>query len=203
MVGRARRALSCFVMTLSYSRALYLEFFFDQTTENFLARSRACLSSLERTAARDSLRQSQSRRAGAARQPDSVQPPPDRTERALPLRATALPGARRKSERARGAGHSLCARFLLGRPRPSPRWPNAIARLWLGAIRWRINGAGRATIRPHGRTKSSPKNSRGCCLRRFIPSTPTESRPCARTRPSMCASISTITPSRRKPSGAR
>jgi transposase len=36
MVGRAHRALSCFVMTLSYSRALYLEFFFDQTTENFL-----------------------------------------------------------------------------------------------------------------------------------------------------------------------
>jgi len=36
MVGRARRALSCFVMTLSYSRALYLEFFFDQTMENFL-----------------------------------------------------------------------------------------------------------------------------------------------------------------------
>jgi transposase len=36
MVGRARRALSCFLMTLSYSRALYLEFFFDQTTENFL-----------------------------------------------------------------------------------------------------------------------------------------------------------------------
>jgi len=35
-VGRARRTLSCFVMTLSYSRALYLEFFFDQTTENFL-----------------------------------------------------------------------------------------------------------------------------------------------------------------------
>jgi transposase len=36
MVGRAKRALSCFVMTMSYSRALYLEFFFDQTTENFL-----------------------------------------------------------------------------------------------------------------------------------------------------------------------
>jgi transposase len=35
MVGRARRALSCFVMTLSYSRALYLELFFHQT-ENFL-----------------------------------------------------------------------------------------------------------------------------------------------------------------------
>ncbi|HME58557.1 MAG TPA: IS21 family transposase [Terracidiphilus sp.] len=35
-VGRARRRLSCFVLTLSYSRALYLEFFFDQTMENFL-----------------------------------------------------------------------------------------------------------------------------------------------------------------------
>src|SRR5580700_5603949 len=36
LVGRARRRLSCFVITLSYSRALYLEFFFDQTMENFL-----------------------------------------------------------------------------------------------------------------------------------------------------------------------
>ena len=36
LVGRARRQLSCFVMTLSWSRTLYLEFFFDQTMENFL-----------------------------------------------------------------------------------------------------------------------------------------------------------------------
>ena len=35
-IGRARRRLSCFVMTLSYSRAFYLEFFFDQRMENFL-----------------------------------------------------------------------------------------------------------------------------------------------------------------------
>ena len=35
-VGRTKRTLSCFVMTLSYSRALYLEFFFDQTMESFL-----------------------------------------------------------------------------------------------------------------------------------------------------------------------
>ena len=35
-VGRARRTLSCFVMTLAYSRACYLEFFFDQSMENFL-----------------------------------------------------------------------------------------------------------------------------------------------------------------------
>ena len=35
-VGQAERRLSCFVLTLSYSRALYLEFFFDQSLENFL-----------------------------------------------------------------------------------------------------------------------------------------------------------------------
>lgn len=34
-VGRAQRRLSCFVLTLSYSRAFYFEFFFDQTLENF------------------------------------------------------------------------------------------------------------------------------------------------------------------------
>ncbi len=35
-VGRARRSLSCFVATLSFSRALYLEFFFNQSLESFL-----------------------------------------------------------------------------------------------------------------------------------------------------------------------
>jgi transposase len=35
-VGRTQRTLSCFVMTLSWSRALYIEFFFDQTMESFL-----------------------------------------------------------------------------------------------------------------------------------------------------------------------
>jgi len=36
-IGRARRRLSCFVMTLSHSRALFLEFFFDQSQENFFS----------------------------------------------------------------------------------------------------------------------------------------------------------------------
>jgi transposase len=35
-MGRGRRRLSCFVITLSYSRALALSFFFDQSLENFL-----------------------------------------------------------------------------------------------------------------------------------------------------------------------
>jgi len=35
-IGSALRKLSCFVITLSYSRALYLEFFLDQTLESLL-----------------------------------------------------------------------------------------------------------------------------------------------------------------------
>jgi len=35
-VGAATRRLSCFVITLSYSRALWVEFFFDQSIENLL-----------------------------------------------------------------------------------------------------------------------------------------------------------------------
>jgi transposase len=36
VVGAARRALSAFVMTLTYSRMVFLRFFFDQTLESFL-----------------------------------------------------------------------------------------------------------------------------------------------------------------------
>lgn len=35
-IGRARRRLSAFLLTLSYSRALWLEFFLDQSLEHFL-----------------------------------------------------------------------------------------------------------------------------------------------------------------------
>lgn len=35
-IGRATRRLSCFLLTLSHSRNLWLEFFFDQSLENFL-----------------------------------------------------------------------------------------------------------------------------------------------------------------------
>lgn len=35
-IGRAKRSLSCFLMVLSWSRALYARFFVDQTTESFL-----------------------------------------------------------------------------------------------------------------------------------------------------------------------
>jgi len=35
-VGKANRRLSCFVMVLSYSRAMWIEFFYDQSLENLL-----------------------------------------------------------------------------------------------------------------------------------------------------------------------
>jgi transposase len=36
VIGRAKRKLSCFVATLAFSRAIYLEFFFDQKIDSFL-----------------------------------------------------------------------------------------------------------------------------------------------------------------------
>ena len=36
LVGRAKRGLSCFLMVLSWSRALFARFYLDQTTESFL-----------------------------------------------------------------------------------------------------------------------------------------------------------------------
>ncbi len=36
LIGSARRALSAFILTLSYSRMLFLRFFFDQSLESFL-----------------------------------------------------------------------------------------------------------------------------------------------------------------------
>jgi len=58
-VGGTERKLSCFVMTLSYSRALYLEFFFDQSLGSFLrghVRAFAFFQGVVRTILYDNLR---------------------------------------------------------------------------------------------------------------------------------------------------
>jgi transposase len=70
-IGQARRRLSCFVLTLSYSRALALEFFFDQSLENFLrghVRAFATLGGVPRVLLYDNLRS-----AVLARRGDVVQ----------------------------------------------------------------------------------------------------------------------------------
>ncbi len=66
-VGRARRRLSGFLLTLSYSRALALEFFFDQTLENFLrghVRAFERLGGAARTLLYDNLRSAVLQRRG-------------------------------------------------------------------------------------------------------------------------------------------
>jgi transposase len=68
-VGRARRRLSCFVLVLSWSRALVVEFFFDQTLENFLrghARAFEQLGGVPRVLLYDNLRSAVLERRGDA-----------------------------------------------------------------------------------------------------------------------------------------
>jgi transposase len=68
-VHHAKRKLSCFVMTLSYSRALYLEFFFDQTQESFLrghVRAFAYFEGVARTLLYDNLKTAVLERLGTA-----------------------------------------------------------------------------------------------------------------------------------------
>ena len=68
-IGTAQRALSCFVMTLSYSRALYLEFSFDQCLESFLrghVRAFADLGGVPRVVLYDNLRSAVVERLGNA-----------------------------------------------------------------------------------------------------------------------------------------
>lgn len=68
-VGRARRRLSGFLLTLSYSRALVLEFFFDQTLENFVrghVRAFHQLGGVARTLLYDNLRSAVLERRGEA-----------------------------------------------------------------------------------------------------------------------------------------
>lgn len=82
-IGRARRRLSCFVITLSYSRALYLEFFFDQRMESFLRGHIHAFEDwqgLPRTLLYDNLRS-----AGAARRCDSLSSQAPGTLRTLPF----------------------------------------------------------------------------------------------------------------------
>ncbi len=69
MIGTAPRDLSCFVMTLSYSRALYVEFSFDQRMESFLrghVRAFEDLGGVPRVILYDNLRSAVLERLGSA-----------------------------------------------------------------------------------------------------------------------------------------
>jgi hypothetical protein len=65
-----------------------------------------------------------------------------------------------------------------GQDGPSLHWPNAIVRLGSGAIKWRINGAGRERIAALW-NRCSSKSSPVWCPYLCIRSLPTGSKPCS------------------------
>ena len=69
LIGQARRALSAFVLTLTYSRLLFLRFFFDQSLESFLrghVEAFCALGGVPRYLLYDNLRSAVSQRHGEA-----------------------------------------------------------------------------------------------------------------------------------------
>jgi len=143
IVGRARRRLSCFVLTLSYSRALALEFFFDQSLENFLrghVRAFASWGAVPRLILYDNLRSAVLQRRG-----DAVQLHPRLLELCAHYHCAARPVAvGRGSEKGRVERSIRYIResFFAARPfttledfnRQAHQWRDAIAhrRPWPG-----------------------------------------------------------------------
>ncbi len=92
VIGRARRRLSAFLLTLSYSRALWLEFFLDQSKlGEFPPRPRPCLHRLGRSPQNHLVRQLKKCGAGAPRRRHSFPSSLARTLRPLSLRRPPLP----------------------------------------------------------------------------------------------------------------
>ncbi|HVT61207.1 MAG TPA: transposase [Thermoanaerobaculia bacterium] len=107
-IGRAERRLSAFLMTLCYSRALYVEFFFDQSLANFLrghVRAFEHFAGVVRQVATDNLRSVVLERRGD-QCPDPLPSPLPRAGGALLLRAAALSCPARQRE---GTGGAPCA----------------------------------------------------------------------------------------------
>ena len=102
-------------MTLSWSRALYLEFFFDQTMENFLRGHVRAFQVCSRVQP-ESCCMTISKSAVLERRGNLIHFNPRLLELAghYHFEPTSLPGAGGKSKRPRGKGDSVCTRFVLG-----------------------------------------------------------------------------------------
>src|SRR6266481_1753453 len=170
-VGRARRRLSCFLITLSYSRALYLEFFFDQTLENFLrghVHAFEAWSGQPRVILHDNLRSAVLERRG-----DQVHFHPRLLELCahyycLPRPCQVRAGNQKgRVERAiRYVRESFWARAVL-----SPPCQSAIVRLSSGEMKWHISGPGPEMTRARSRWLSL-KSNRACYPYPYTPSPP-------------------------------
>jgi len=170
-IGRAKRTLSCFVMTLSWSRALYLEFFFDQTMESFLrghVNAFRSFSGAARVALYDNLKSAVLERHGS-----QIHFNPRLLELAAHYHFVPRPcQVRAGNQKGRVERAIRYVRDSFWQPAPSPRWRSAIARRSSGATRWRINVPGR-TIAIALLLRPSSMNSRACCHCRCIRSRPT------------------------------
>lgn len=188
MVGRARRTLSCFVMTLSYSRALYLEFFFDQTMENFLRGHVHAFQSWPgqpRVILYDNLRSAVLERRGPR-----ILFHPRLLELSAHYHFVPQPcqvRAGNQKGRVERAIRYIRDSFWTGRNLHHLGRMLA-ARRGNGATRWPIFGAGPETTAA-GSPMSSSKSSLVCRRRPCMLFRRIASRPCVRARPSMCASI--------------
>jgi transposase len=190
-VGRAKRRLSCFLMVLSYSRALYVEFFFDQTLESLLrghVRAFRAFSGVTRVVLYDNLRSVVLERRG-----DSIRFHP----RLLELVGhyhfqprPCHPGRGNEKGRVERAVRFVRESFFAARPFTTLRDFNHQA--WQWCEQTAQGGPWPEDRSRRGRT-CWPRRRVLCCRCRSIPSTPTSSSRSARRRRSTSASISTTT----------
>ena len=198
-VGRARRRLSCFLITLSYSRALYLEFFFDQTMENFLrghVHAFQAWAGSPRMILHDNLRSAVLERRG-----DQIHFHPRFAGVVCPLPLLARPcqvRAGNQKGRVERAIRYVRESFWAGRDFTTLEECNRQALLWRDQVAHQRPWPGddsrtvaQAFAEEQPRLLPCPS----------IPSTPIWFFPFVPPRPSMSALTSTITPSRPKPFG--
>lgn len=165
-VGRAQRKLSCFVFTLSYSRALYLEFFFEQRIENFLGghvhafRDLGC----PRTLLYDNCRSVVLERRGEA-----IHFHPRLLELAAHYHFAPRPCqvARGNQKDAWKKPFNISAMPFLP-PAPSPTWRTSIARPFSGGMSSRTGAPGRK-MTPKRSSKSGKKKKDSSCPPPLIP----------------------------------
>ena len=130
-VGQARRKLSLFVLTLSYSRGLALEFFFDQSLDNFLrghVRAFEFFGGVPRRILYDNLRSAVLQRVGTA-----VQFNPRLLELCAHYHCTAQPcavGRGNEKGRVERAIRYIRDSFFAGRPFTTLEDFNRQAHLW-------------------------------------------------------------------------
>ncbi len=196
LVGHARRALSCFVMTLSYARALYLEFFFDQTMENFLrghAHAFQAWNGQPRTILYDNMRSVVLERRG-----NQILFHPCLLELSAHYHFAPQPcqvRAGNQKGRVERAIRYVRDSFWAARSFTTLAECNRQAWLWRDEVAHQRRWPGRMGAPS---PKFSLRNSRGYCLRRCICSIQTVSKPFNRTRPSMCGLTLTTIPFRLK-----